>query len=359
MSGMRPLRAVAAAGRLAALYLAARMPALVDEFGDLTRAPARAVLAGLPSTTTDGPDAVRYPPTRSLTPLIPSEVEGRTTVGLSLDIARVERGWFKQDPGVPDRLAHRPTPPPLQSPDRTAGLPALVLAAADDAPPVPAPSPPAAPPDAAIARPKRWSAEAYVFARAAGPTDFASAALLGGGQSGGSLAFTPRPGAKRPLSLVVRGAVAHSDLGSAQAALGLRWRVASGLSLSAERLFAAGPGAIDGWTVRLAGGGQGHAHGLDWSAYGEAGIAGGTAFADGQAFLGAPLRRGALTLTPGVSAWGAAQADNALIDRLDAGPSVRLRHDRLPLSLSADWRFRLAGNAEPGSGPALTLYASF
>lgn len=206
---------------------------------------------------------------------------------------------------------------------------------------------------------KRWSAEAYVFARAAGPTDFASAALLGGGQSGGALAFTPRPDAPRPLSIVLRGAVAHSDLGSAQAALGVRWRLLPGLSLSAERLFAAGPDAVDGWTLRLAGGGQGHARGLDWSAYGEAGIAGGTAFADGQAFVGAPLRRGALAVTLGAGVWGAAQADGALIDRLDAGPSLRLRHDRLPLGLSADWRFRLAGNAEPGSGPALTVYASF
>ena len=64
-------------------------------------------------------------------------------------------------------------------------------------------------------------------------------------------------------------------------------------------------------------------------------------------------------MTLGAGVWGAAQADGALIDRLDAGPSLRLRHDRLPLGLSADWRFRLAGNAEPGSGPALTVYASF
>jgi hypothetical protein len=43
------------------------------------------------------------------------------------------------------------------------------------------------------------------------------------------------------------------------------------------------------------------------------------------------------------------------------GPTATLD---LPLAggsgrLSADWRFRLAGTATPGSGPALTLSAGF
>ena len=60
----------------------------------------------------------------------------------------------------------------------------------------------------------------------------------------------------------------------------------------------------------------------------------------------------------GVGAWGAAQPGAA---RLDAGPGLAYR---LPLRganvrIEADWRFRLAGDAAPGSGPALTLATDF
>lgn len=335
MTRMRPLRAIAAAAGLAALYLALRMPALVAEFDALTR-PAPTILAAAPMVLDLQPNRPAVPPV-------------------------LEVGFAPPHPPphhVAKAAPRADTAPAAPAPSAAVPVPFVAFAAAPVAAPSGAPAAPL-PAAAGPSPPRRWSGEAYVFARAAGPTDFASAALLGGGQSGGSLAFTPRPDVRRPLALVLRGAVAHSDAGSAQVALGVRWRLLPGLSLSAERLFALGPDAVQGWTLRLAGGGQGHAHGLDWSAYGEAGIAGGTAFADGQAFLGAPLRRGALAVTLGAGVWGAAQADGALIDRLDAGPSIRLRHDRLPLSLSADWRFRLAGNAEPGSGPALTLYASF
>ncbi len=51
--------------------------------------------------------------------------------------------------------------------------------------------------------------------------------------------------------------------------------------------------------------------------------------------------------------------------RLDFGPRLELRgmigggERRLGVRLSADWRFRIAGQAEPGSGPAITLAAGF
>jgi hypothetical protein len=38
---------------------------------------------------------------------------------------------------------------------------------------------------------------------------------------------------------------------------------------------------------------------------------------------------------------------------------LRLRLGTANASLSADWRFRVAGNARPGSGPALTLATDF
>lgn len=96
--------------------------------------------------------------------------------------------------------------------------------------------------------------------------------------------------------------------------------------------------------------------------YGAAGYVGGsaaTAFAEGQVRIERPLARiGRAEVRAGGGAWGGAQAGAS---RLDAGPTATLG---FPLGagharLSADWRFRLAGNASPGNGPALTLSAGF
>ena len=77
-------------------------------------------------------------------------------------------------------------------------------------------------------------------------------------------------------------------------------------------------------------------------------------FADGSVRIA--RRLGPVEL--GVGAWGAAQPGVA---RLDAGPSLswRLPVADANLRLQADWRFRLAGDALPRSGPALTLAADF
>ncbi len=102
--------------------------------------------------------------------------------------------------------------------------------------------------------------------------------------------------------------------------------------------------------------------GLRSEIYVQAGYAGGggaTAFVDGQVRLEhRVLRAGPLELRGGGGAWGGAQRG---AQRLDVGPTATLA---LPLGpgggrLSADWRFRVAGNAAPTSGPALTLSAGF
>lgn len=97
-------------------------------------------------------------------------------------------------------------------------------------------------------------------------------------------------------------------------------------------------------------------------AYVQAGYVGGTgatAFVDGQLKVDRPLLRiGQSELRVGSGVWGGAQEGAS---RLDAGPSATLG---LPLGkanarLAMDWRFRLAGNAAPKSGPAITLSAGF
>ena len=97
-------------------------------------------------------------------------------------------------------------------------------------------------------------------------------------------------------------------------------------------------------------------------AYLQAGWVGGryaTAFVDGQARVEHPLARiGTTEVTAGAGVWGGAQKGAT---RLDVGPSARVSF-RLCIGegrVAADYRVRVAGDAQPGSGPALTLSAGF
>jgi len=104
-------------------------------------------------------------------------------------------------------------------------------------------------------------------------------------------------------------------------------------------------------------------HGLRAEAYAQAGYVGGhfaTAFVDGQSRLDAgvaKLARGG-EIRAGAGVWGGAQKGAA---RLDVGPSATFG---FPLGRSwsrvaLDYRFRVAGDASPRSGPALTISAGF
>lgn len=98
-------------------------------------------------------------------------------------------------------------------------------------------------------------------------------------------------------------------------------------------------------------------------AYGQAGYIGGkgaTPFVDGQVRVDAHVARlGPAELRAGAGAWGGAQKGAA---RLDIGPGATLgmavTRD-VSARLGLDWRFRVAGDAAPASGPALTLSAGF
>ncbi len=84
-----------------------------------------------------------------------------------------------------------------------------------------------------------------------------------------------------------------------------------------------------------------------------------TPFVDGQARITRELTgTDNFRLTAGGGVWGGAQDD---AQRLDVGPSagVSFRLGQARGRLSADYRFRVAGDAEPASGPALTLTAGF
>jgi len=76
------------------------------------------------------------------------------------------------------------------------------------------------------------------------------------------------------------------------------------------------------------------------------------AFIDGAVTATRPVYR---NFSAGLGLWGVAQPG---VHRVDAGPRVTMKvRDNLRVHL--DYRQRLAGNAEPGSGPTLTLAGDF
>lgn len=100
-------------------------------------------------------------------------------------------------------------------------------------------------------------------------------------------------------------------------------------------------------------------------AYGQAGYAGGrdsTAFFDAQGLADHPVKRLlpiGKDLRVGAGFWAGGQKGAV---RLDVGPRVSFALDlgeEVPSRIALDWRFRVAGNARPGSGPAITVASSF
>lgn len=162
------------------------------------------------------------------------------------------------------------------------------------------------------------------------------------------------------MALSARAYAPLRRISGAEAALGIDWRPSPllPLHLLAERRQALGEEGRSAFAVTLYGGVRRTLpRGLRLEAYGQAGVAGARSrdpFVDGSVRISAPV--GPLEL--GAGAWGAAQPGAA---RLDAGPSVswRLPGRGANLRLLADWRARIAGDATPGSGPALTLAADF
>ena len=102
--------------------------------------------------------------------------------------------------------------------------------------------------------------------------------------------------------------------------------------------------------------------GAEAEIYAQGGYVGGknaTPFFDAQFTADRKLvLRGPAELRLGAGVWAGGQEGAT---RLDLGPraSLRLRIGQAPSRLALDWRFRVAGNAAPASGPALTLSAGF
>jgi hypothetical protein len=190
----------------------------------------------------------------------------------------------------------------------------------------------------------------------AGSRSLASGGQLGASQAGARLIYN----LDRRLAVAAR---MSSEVGRRGGEVAAGVRVQPLLSvpvwLTAERRQAIGRygGGRDAFALFLEGGLYGRP--LPWrfslDGYLQGGVVGLKSrdlFIDGGFAVTRPLFR---NFSAGFGVWGGAQPN---LYRIDAGPRLTMRV-RNNVKLHLDWRQKVAGNARPGSGPALTLAGDF
>jgi len=190
-----------------------------------------------------------------------------------------------------------------------------------------------------------------------GSPSLATNGQLGGSQAGARLLwrFDPRLAASLRTSAPIGGVQRTAEI-----ALGARYQPFARIpvALTAERRQSFGPDKGRSAFALFAEGGVYDRpiiarFALD--AYLQAGVVGfrdPAAFVDGSATLTRPVWR---QFSAGFGIWGGAQPGLA---RLDAGPRASIRIGR-SMRIHLDYRHRFVGQAEPGSGPVVTLASDF
>lgn len=212
----------------------------------------------------------------------------------------------------------------------------------------------------------RWSGDAWLMLRGGSgglAANGGPAPAYGASQVGAVVRYRLAPDRIHSLAVYIRGAAALAAPGQQEAAIGLAARPAASVPLSAQAELRVTRDAA-GTHLRPALALVSELPPLELpaklraEAYVQAGYVGGdfaSAFVDGQVRVERPIARiGRADVMAGGAVWGGAQRDAA---RLDAGPTASISDGQL--RAAADWRFRLAGDAQPGSGPAITLSAGF
>jgi len=251
----------------------------------------------------------------------------------------------------------QPSGQPMVLPANVEAGPLVLPIAAEAYPPLPIQQL-LAPPDRG---PSRWSGSAWLLVRRESGGPLAPGGVLGGSQFGARLNYRLNGDGERPLALSARVNSPLEQRSAAELAVGVDWRPDADVPLNVlvERRQKLGRDGHSAFSITLYGGvseldlpGD-----LTLDAYAEAGIVGiegRRPFVDGSASVTAPAGRFRI----GAAVWGGAQPNAA---RLDVGPqaTVRVPVAGTNLRISAEWRFRVAGESEPDSGPALSVGTDF
>ena len=222
--------------------------------------------------------------------------------------------------------------------------------------------------DTARAPMKRWSGDAWLLLRSDTTTPITSGrGSYGQSQVGAVLRYRIAPSSGHRPAAYVRASTALADAENPELAVGLTGRAVPGVpvvfaaEVRAARLYSgtAVRPAVFAYSefppIKLPFGTRGEA-------YLQGGYVGGrfaTPFVDGQVRVDRALAHlGSVELRAGGGAWGGAQKG---AKRLDVGPgaTVAVELGGAAVRMSADWRFRVAGDANPRSGPALTVSTGF
>lgn len=255
----------------------------------------------------------------------------------------------------------RPTPQPLYDGWGLADPPRETRFAAasgiESRPPAPASSMTGAVAPPAAKRFDRLQLSAWALLRGSwGPGALATGGTLGGSQVGGRLTYNFTPG----LAATLRSSSSVGGVRYAEVAGGIRWRplAAVPIALNVERRQALNRwGGRNAFAVFAEGGlYQTPILGLaNLDLYAQGGVVGLKSrdlFFDGAATFTRPVWK---KFSAGVGVWGGMQPG---LYRVDAGPRVSMDVGR-GIRLHADYRQRLAGEAMPSSGPALTIAGDF
>ncbi|WP_448660192.1 hypothetical protein ACPVPU_06695 [Sphingomonas sp. CJ99] len=346
-AGGRPLRF---AGLILGGWVVLRVMLLWYQTGDLPGAIRDGVPGGaIVERLVRGSDAIAAPPAALAIP--PAAVPVAPTMPLPTLIATAATP-------APMPFLHLP-PAERQGVDpERVNMAMLALIALEPATPVAWTPDPRLSPDlpAPASVPAGLSGSAWLMARGGAARPVAGQGQLGGSQAGARLrhpighrAIAAMAGVNVPIGAAGRELVA-----------GLEWRpLDAPVTLIAEQRMAVdGVGAATGAAAVAGIGPQPVGGGLSIEAYGQAGAVMRDRlepYADGAARALHPV---GTTVAMGGGIWGGIQRDAA---RLDIGPSAvaTVRLGNQPVRVALDWRQRVAGDAAPDSGPALTIGLDF
>lgn len=214
-------------------------------------------------------------------------------------------------------------------------------------------------------RESRWSGSAYLFVRNGGGETLAAGGQLGGGQAAARIAWRLNRDGPSRIALAARINTPLDDRRGAEAAIGIDIHPLprQPLRLSIERRVDVGGHGRNAWSAYAAGGfWRDLGANIETDGYAQAGIVGVQSrdlFADGALrIIHRQAIAPAMMLRLGGGVWGGAQPG---VERLDVGPRAAFSMPvaNMTVTTALEGRFRVAGDAAPGSGVALTLAADF